>query len=39
MWVRDFYAVWGEFVTEKKFEWLAAWDSEAGADRRVRRWV
>lgn len=37
VWVRDFYAVWGEFVTEKKFEWLGAWDSEAGADRRVRR--
>lgn len=37
MWARDFYAVWGEFVTEKKFEWINKWDAERGDDRMVRR--
>ena len=36
-WVRDFYTVWGQFATEKKFEWVSAWDAERGEDRRVRR--
>lgn len=37
VWARDFYAVWGEFVTEKKFEWVNKWDAERGDDRMVRR--
>lgn len=37
IWVKDFYAVWGEFVTEKRFDWLSAWDADRGTDRRVRR--
>ncbi|KAJ9126506.1 hypothetical protein QFC24_001533 [Naganishia onofrii] len=37
MWVRDFYTVWSQFATEKKFEWVSAWDAERGEDRRVRR--
>ncbi|KAJ9094843.1 hypothetical protein QFC19_007772 [Naganishia cerealis] len=36
-WVRDFYTVWSQFATEKKFEWVSAWDAERGEDRRVRR--
>ncbi|KAJ9097707.1 hypothetical protein QFC21_004745 [Naganishia friedmannii] len=36
-WVRDFYTVWCQFATEKKFEWVSAWDAERGEDRRVRR--
>lgn len=35
MWVWDFYVVWGEFVIEKKFEWLNKWDVERGDDRMV----
>nr|ODN87212.1 hypothetical protein L203_03484 [Cryptococcus depauperatus CBS 7841] len=37
IWVRDFYAVWSEFVTEKKFEWINKWDAERGDDRTMRR--
>lgn len=37
VWVKDFYAIWGEFVTEKRFDWLSAWDADRGPDRRVRR--
>ncbi|KAK8861287.1 hypothetical protein IAR55_002106 [Kwoniella newhampshirensis] len=37
IWARDFYAVWGEFVTEKKFEWVGKWDTERGEERMVRR--
>ncbi|KAL7419810.1 hypothetical protein Q5752_005726 [Cryptotrichosporon argae] len=35
---RDFYQVWAEFATEKKFEWVAKWDVEKRAeDRHMRR--
>ncbi|WRT65403.1 uncharacterized protein IL334_002346 [Kwoniella shivajii] len=37
IWVRDFYAVWTEFVTEKKFEWVAKWDIERAESRDIRR--
>ncbi|WWD16810.1 hypothetical protein CI109_101242 [Kwoniella shandongensis] len=37
IWARDFYAVWSEFVTEKKFEWVGKWDAERGEERMVRR--
>ncbi|ODN76970.1 hypothetical protein L202_05533 [Cryptococcus amylolentus CBS 6039] len=37
IWARDFYAVWGEFVTEKRFEWINKWDADKGDDRMVRR--
>ncbi|OCF34510.1 hypothetical protein I316_03551 [Kwoniella heveanensis BCC8398] len=36
-WVRDFYAVWTEFVTEKRFEWVAKWDTERAESRDIRR--
>lgn len=36
-WVRDFYAVWTEFVTSKGFEWVGKWDVERGDDRGIRR--
>ncbi|KAL1410160.1 hypothetical protein Q8F55_004165 [Vanrija albida] len=36
-WVRDFYVAWGEFTTEKRFEWLEKWDVHRGEDRNVRR--
>lgn len=36
-WARDFYVVWGEFASEKKFEWVAKWDVERGSDRQMRR--
>ncbi|WWC87561.1 uncharacterized protein L201_002451 [Kwoniella dendrophila CBS 6074] len=37
IWVRDFYLVWTEFVTEKKFEWVARWDLERAESRDIRR--
>ncbi|OCF78359.1 hypothetical protein I204_00297 [Kwoniella mangroviensis CBS 8886] len=37
IWVRDFYLVWTEFVTEKKFEWVAKWDLERAESRDIRR--
>jgi DnaJ family protein A protein 5 len=37
IWARDFYTVWGEFATEKKFEWVAKWDLSKGDDRQMRR--
>ncbi|WVQ74378.1 hypothetical protein IAR50_003979 [Cryptococcus sp. DSM 104548] len=37
IWARDFYAVWGEFVTEKRFDWINKWDADKGDDRMVRR--
>ncbi|WVQ94337.1 hypothetical protein IAU59_001416 [Kwoniella sp. CBS 9459] len=37
LWVRDFYAVWTEFVTEKRFEWVAKWDVERAESRDIRR--
>ncbi|WVQ83519.1 hypothetical protein IAT38_005660 [Cryptococcus sp. DSM 104549] len=37
IWARDFYAVWSDFVTEKKFEWVEKWDSERGEERMIRR--
>jgi DnaJ family protein A protein 5 len=36
-WVRDFYVAWGEFTTEKRFEWLEKWDTTRGEDRNIRR--
>jgi DnaJ family protein A protein 5 len=36
-WARDFYVVWGEFTTEKKFEWVAKWDLARADDRQMRR--
>jgi DnaJ family protein A protein 5 len=36
-WARDFYTVWSEFATAKKFEWVAKWDVERGDDRSMRR--
>jgi hypothetical protein len=36
-WTRDFYVVWAEFTSEKKFEWVAKWDVERGSDRQMRR--
>lgn len=35
--VRDFYVVWSEFSTEKRFEWIEEYESERGEDRRIRR--
>lgn len=36
-WARDFYTVWMEFATEKRFEWIGKWDAERGEDRNIRR--
>lgn len=36
-WTRDFYVVWSEFATEKRFEWVGKWDVERGDDRGMRR--
>lgn len=36
-WARDFYVVWGDFSTSKRFEWVARWDLERGEDRSMRR--
>jgi len=36
-WTRDFYAVWSDFTTEKRFEWVGKWDLERGDDRGMRR--
>lgn len=36
-WARDFYTVWAEFATEKRFEWMGKWDAERGEDRGIRR--
>lgn len=36
-WARDFYTAWGEFTTEKKFDWIEKWDLRRGEDRNVRR--
>jgi hypothetical protein len=35
--VRNFYAVWSGFSTEKGFEWVEQWDAERGDVRHVRR--
>nr|XP_019012381.1 uncharacterized protein I206_03228 [Kwoniella pini CBS 10737]OCF51162.1 hypothetical protein I206_03228 [Kwoniella pini CBS 10737] len=37
IWVRDFYLVWTEFVTEKRFDWVAKWDIERAESRDIRR--
>lgn len=37
VWTRDFYVVWSEFITEKRFEWVGKWDVERGDDRGIRR--
>ncbi|WWC59928.1 uncharacterized protein I303_102491 [Kwoniella dejecticola CBS 10117] len=37
IWVRDFYLVWTEFVTEKRFDWVAKWDLERAESRDIRR--
>ncbi|EIW69175.1 hypothetical protein TREMEDRAFT_31392 [Tremella mesenterica DSM 1558] len=37
LWARDFYTVWLEFTTEKRFEWLSKWDADRGEDRATRR--
>lgn len=34
---RDFYTVWADFSTSKKFEWVGKWDVERGDDRGIRR--
>ena len=36
-WARDFYTVWSEFASEKRFEWVGKWDVERGDDRGMRR--
>lgn len=36
-WAKEFYVVWGQFSTSKKFEWVAKWDTERGSDRQMRR--
>lgn len=36
-WARDFYLVWSDFATAKRFEWVAKWDTERGDDRSMRR--
>jgi DnaJ family protein A protein 5 len=36
-WARDFYLVWSDFATAKRFEWVAKWDAEKGDDRSMRR--
>lgn len=36
-WARDFYTVWTEFATEKRFEWVGKWDVDRGEDRGMRR--
>lgn len=36
-WVRDFYTVWGQFVTNKSFEWKMAYDLDHTYDRKIRR--
>lgn len=36
-WARDFYVVWSEFASEKRFEWVAKWDLDRGSDRQMRR--
>lgn len=36
-WVRDFYAIWAEFASAKKFDWVGKWDVERGDDRGMRR--
>lgn len=37
LWARNFYLVWSEFTTEKRFEWVGKWDVERGDDRGMRR--
>ena len=37
IWARDFYMVWSEFSTDKRFEWVGKWDVERGDDRGMRR--
>lgn len=37
LYVRDFYSVWTEFATAKRFEWVGKWDVERGDDRGIRR--
>ena len=37
IWARDFYTVWSEFTSEKRFDWVAKWDVERGDDRGMRR--
>ena len=39
LWTRDFYIVWSEFTTEKRFEWFGKWDLERGDDRGMRRFM
>lgn len=34
---RDFYGVWTDFATSKRFEWVGKWDVERGDDRGIRR--
>lgn len=36
-WARDFYIAWGEFTTEKKFEWVEKWDVHRAENREIRR--
>ena len=37
IYARDFYGVWSEFATAKRFEWVGKWDVERGDDRGIRR--
>ena len=37
IWVREFYTVWTQFSTAKRFEWVGKWDVERGEDRSIRR--
>lgn len=36
-WARDFYTAWGEFTTEKRFEWIEKWDTHRAETREIRR--
>ncbi|BEI95756.1 hypothetical protein CcaverHIS631_0107050 [Cutaneotrichosporon cavernicola] len=36
-WARDFYTAWGEFTTEKRFEWVEKWDTHRAETREIRR--
>ncbi len=36
-WARDFYTAWGEFTTEKRFDWVEKWDTHRAETREIRR--
>ncbi|ORY27689.1 hypothetical protein BCR39DRAFT_537986 [Naematelia encephala] len=36
-WAKDFYLVWKEFATEKRFDWVKKYDPDRADDRGMRR--